>query len=60
MGEPSFSTAKVRVSRFDDYYGEAPKLDGVYFSIQADPDTAFRELQSGSIDFAMIPPSFAA
>lgn len=45
----------ISVSRFDDYYGEAPKLDGVYFSIQADPDTAFRELQSGSIDFAMIP-----
>ena len=27
----------------------------MYFSIQADPDVAFRELQSGSIDFAMIP-----
>ncbi len=45
----------ISLSRFDDYYGEAPKIDGVYFSIQADPDTAYRELQSGSIDFAQIP-----
>ena len=45
----------IIASKFEDYYGEAPKIDGVYFSIQADPDTAYRELQAGSIDFAMIP-----
>ena len=45
----------ILCSRFDDYYGEAPKIDGVYFSIQADPDTAFRGFEAGEIDFASIP-----
>lgn len=55
MDEPWQHNQYISVSRFEDYYGEAPKIDGVYFSIQADPDTAYREFQSGSIDFASIP-----
>lgn len=45
----------INLVRFDDYYGEAPKLDGVYMSIQKDPNTAFNEFKAGSIDFAQIP-----
>ncbi len=45
----------ILASRFDDYYGDAPSLDGVYFSIQADPDTAYREFEAGNMDFASIP-----
>lgn len=45
----------ILLEKFADYYGEAPKIDGVYMSIQADPDTAFRALEAGDIDFAMIP-----
>ena len=45
----------INVVRFDDYYGEKPKLDGVNFSIQKDPDTAFREFEGGNLDMAQIP-----
>ena len=45
----------ILLDKFADYYGEAPKIDGVYMSIQANPDTAYREFQAGNIDFAMIP-----
>lgn len=55
LDEPWQHNQYIVASRFDDYYGEAPKVGGVYFSIQADPDTAYREFQAGSIDFAAIP-----
>lgn len=45
----------INVVRFDDYYGEKAKLDGIEFSIQKDPDTAFREFQAGNMDYAQIP-----
>ena len=45
----------INVVKFDDYYGDAPKIDGVYFSIQKDPDTAYNEFKSGTIDFAQVP-----
>lgn len=45
----------INVVRFDDYYGEKAKLDGINFSIQKDPDTAFREFEGGNIDMAQIP-----
>lgn len=45
----------IDLAKFDDYYGDAPKIDGVYMSIQKDPQTAFNEFQAGSIDFAAIP-----
>ena len=45
----------INVVKFDDYYGDAPKVDGVYFSIQKDPKTAFNEFQAGNIDFCNIP-----
>lgn len=45
----------IDVVRFDDYYGEKPILDGIHFSIQKDPATAFREFEAGNIDFCQIP-----
>lgn len=50
------SGQKIAVKRFDDYYGQAkPKIDGIIFSIQKDPKTAFREFEAGNIDFCPIP-----
>ena len=45
----------INTVRFDDYYGEPAKVDGIYFSIQKDPDTAFREFEAGNIDFTSVP-----
>ncbi|OFK23346.1 ABC transporter substrate-binding protein [Olsenella sp. HMSC062G07] len=45
----------INVKRFDDYYGEKAKLDAINFSIQKDPDTAFREFEGGNLDMAQIP-----
>lgn len=45
----------ISLVKFDDYYGEAPKIDSVYCSIQKDPNTAYKEFQAGSIDFCQIP-----
>lgn len=55
LDEPWQHNQYILASRFDDYYGDAPSIDGVYFSIQADPDTAYREFQAGNMDFASIP-----
>lgn len=55
LDEPWQHNQYILASKFEDYYGEAPQIDGVYFSIQADPDTAYREFQAGNIDFASIP-----
>jgi len=45
----------VNLVRNDDYYGTAAKIDGVYYSIQKDPDTAFREFEAGNMDCCDIP-----
>lgn len=45
----------INLVKFDDYYGDAPKVDSVYCSIQKDPNTAYKEFQAGSIDFCQIP-----
>lgn len=55
LDEPWQHNQYILASRFEDYYGEAPDLNGVYFSIQADPDTAYRAFQAGELDFAAIP-----
>lgn len=55
MDEPWKHNQYINLVKFADYHGEAPKLDGVYCSIQKDPDTAYREFEAGSIDFAQIP-----
>ena len=55
MDEPWKHNQYINLVKFDDYYGDAPKVDGVYCSIQKDPSTAFNEFEAGSIDFASIP-----
>ena len=55
MTEPWKHNQYINVVKFDDYYGDAPKIDGVYFSIQKDPDTAYNEFKAGTIDFAQVP-----
>ena len=45
----------IDLLKFDDYYGDDPKLDGIHFSIQKDPNTAFNEFKAGNIDFTSIP-----
>ena len=56
MDEPWQHNQYILCSRFADYNGPVvPTIDGVYFSIQADPDTAFRGLQAGEIDFCNVP-----
>lgn len=55
LDEPWQHNQYITASRFDDYYGDKPKLDGIYFTIQGKPDTAFTGFEAGDIDFAMIP-----
>ena len=55
MDEPWKHNQYINLIKFEDYHGEAPKLDGVYCSIQKDPDTAYNEFKAGTIDFAQIP-----
>lgn len=45
----------IDLVKFDDYYGEAPKIDAIHYSIQKDPNTAFNEFKAGNIDFTSIP-----
>ncbi|MCH4053605.1 MAG: ABC transporter substrate-binding protein [Atopobiaceae bacterium] len=44
----------INLVKFDDY-AEPAKLDSVYYNIQKDDDTAFREFESGNIDVTTIP-----
>lgn len=48
----------IDIVRYDDYYGgvegKKPEIDGVHFSIQKSPETAWREFQAGNIDFAQL------
>ena len=45
----------INVTKFDDYYGDKPSIDGIYFSIQKTPETAFNEFKAGNIDFCNVP-----
>lgn len=55
MAEPWAHDQYIKVTRFDDYYGDAPYIDGVDYVILADQDTAFLEFQAGNLDFVQIP-----
>lgn len=55
MEEPWKHNQYINLVAFPDYYGDKPKLDGVYCPIIKDPDTAFKEFTGGNVDFAMIP-----
>src|SRR5690606_29035563 len=48
---------QIRVTKFDDYKGEKPKVDAITFKIFADSDTAWNEVQAGNIDLIRtVPP----
>jgi oligopeptide transport system substrate-binding protein len=55
MSEPWAHDQYIKVERFDDYYGDAPYIDGVDFQIFADQDTAFLEFEAGNLDFTDLP-----
>ncbi|MCE5253096.1 MAG: ABC transporter substrate-binding protein [Actinomycetia bacterium] len=55
MAEPWAHDQYIKVVRFDDYYGEKARADGVNFLIFKDDDTAFLEFQAGNLDFTSIP-----
>ena len=55
LDEPWQHNRYLSLSRFEGYYGAAPELDGIYFSILADPETAYAELQAGTLDIAPVP-----
>ena len=45
----------ITLKRFDDYYGEPAKLEGVNFVIQKDLETGYREFEAGNLDYAEVP-----
>lgn len=46
----------VETERFEDYTnGDAPKVDGVRFAIYRDSNTAYKELDAGSLDCSLVP-----
>lgn len=55
MAEPWAHDQYVKITKFPDYYGQEPNIDGVDFVILADQDTAFLEFQAGNLDFVPIP-----
>ena len=45
----------IELVKNEDFYGEVPALDGVYFNIQKDIETAYREFQAGNLDIVHVP-----
>lgn len=45
----------IQLVRFDDYYGDKAKCDGLYFGIQKDIETAYKEFQAGNFDVSDVP-----
>lgn len=45
----------VEMERYDGYYGEKPKIDGVLFTIFRDTQTAYKEVEAGSCDCSNVP-----
>ncbi|HET8756491.1 MAG TPA: ABC transporter substrate-binding protein [Solirubrobacteraceae bacterium] len=47
----STSPGSIKLTAFDDYWGDGPSLDGVEFRFVSEPTTALTGLQSGDIDW---------
>lgn len=45
----------IKTVRYEDYAGTPGNADAVEFRIYSNPDTAFRDVQAGSLDFADVP-----
>jgi len=49
---------KIRIERYEDYWGEEPYLDGIYWKIITEEEVALRVLKKGELDFIRrVPPS---
>jgi oligopeptide transport system substrate-binding protein len=59
MSEPWAHDQYVKVVRNENYYGQAPHVDGVDFMIMADEATAWLEFKAGNLDFDKSVPSEA-
>ena len=46
---------QIDLVRFDDYYGDKAKLDGIHFAIMKDVETAYKEFQAGNLDVTDVP-----
>jgi oligopeptide transport system substrate-binding protein len=57
MVEPWAHGEYIKVSRFDDYYGEKAHVDGVDFIVYQDEVAAYRDFQAGNLDFSIVPPA---
>ena len=54
MDGPWVPDQRIRIVRYDGYYGTPAKIDAVEFHILENPGTAFREFEAGHIDFTPI------
>ena len=45
----------INLKRFDDYYGEPAKINGVTYTILKDVETAYREFEAGNLDYVDLP-----
>ncbi|GAA3664920.1 ABC transporter substrate-binding protein [Microbacterium marinilacus] len=56
----STSGVDYRLTRNDDYWGEAPAVQDVTFSYVSSEDARLTGVQSGSLDIALVPPNQVA
>ncbi len=54
MSEPWKRGQYVKVVANENYYGDAPNIDGIDFRIFKDPNTAYTEFEAGTLDFCQI------
>ena len=54
MAEPWKHNEYIRVERNDDYWGDKPYLDSVYYKIFKDTNTEYMEFEAGNLDFSII------
>ncbi len=45
----------IKTVRFEDYAGTTGNADAIEFRIYSNPDTAFRDVQAGNLDFTDVP-----
>ena len=45
----------INVKKFDDYYGDKAKIDGIHFQVIKDMETAYKEFQAGNLDVCDVP-----
>ena len=46
---------EINLKKFDDYYGDKAKIDGIHFQVIKDMETAYKEFQAGNLDICDVP-----